>query len=128
MISAARSSLFADAQAASDGLEDKLHIMLQRTTANHELESLYVHEKLALVVIGSTGIDGSVTDFRLERVRMPEFDRIHRLHIVMSVHKDCRKRRINEFLTEHHRMSSSLIYSSLISTGILQKFDEPLRT
>ena len=62
--------------------------MLQRTLANHKLECLDVHEELALVIVCTTRIDCSVTDLWLERIRMPEFDRVNRLNVVVAVNED----------------------------------------
>ena len=53
--------------------------MLERTLTHHELECLDMHEKLAFIVICSAGVDSSVADFRLERIRVPQFDRVYRL-------------------------------------------------
>ena len=100
--------------------------MLQTALTNEEFKCLDMHEQLSLVIICSTGIDGSVTNLRLERIRMPKLDRIDRLHIIMSIYKNCRKRWINNLLTEHYRMTGCRINRSLISTCLKQKFHKPV--
>ena len=42
--------------------------MLKTTFANHELKCLDMHEKLALIIICTTGIDGSFADLRFKRI------------------------------------------------------------
>ena len=96
--------------------------MLQTALTNEEFKCLDMHEQLSLVIICSTGIDSSVTNLRLERIRMPKLDRIDRLDIIMSIYKNCRKRGINNLLTEHYRMTGCRINRSLIGTGLQKKF------
>ena len=59
---------------------------------------------------------------------MPELDRIDRLHIIVAVNENCRKRRIHHLLAEHYRMTSGRIYRRLISTGLHKKLDKTLCT
>ena len=108
-------------------LEDELHIMLQATFAHHELESLDMHEELSLIIICSTGIDCTVSDFRLKRIRVPELDRIYRLHVIMAVHQNCRKRRIDHLLSEHYRMAGCRKYRCLVCASLHKKLDKTLR-
>ena len=102
--------------------------MLQTALAHHELEGLDVHEKLSLVVIRSTRIDCPVTDFRLERIGVPQFDRIHRLDIIMAVNEYGRKRRIHCLLSEYYRMAGSRIDGSLVCASFFQELHQSLRT
>ena len=48
--------------------EYELDIMLQKAIAAEVFESLDVHKKLPLVVISTSGIDGTVPDFGFKRV------------------------------------------------------------
>ena len=102
--------------------------MFESTLTYHELESLDMHEKLSLVVISSTCIDGSITNLRLERIRMPQFDRIDRLNVIMTIDEHCRKRRIYHLLSEDHRMSCCRIYCSLICSCLHKKLNKTLST
>ena len=67
--------------------KDKLYIMLESSLTHHELKGLDMHEKLSLVIVCSTGIDRSIADLRLKRIRVPEFDRVYRLHVIMAVNE-----------------------------------------
>ena len=54
-------------------------------------DGLEVHEDLALVVGGAARVDLAVADRRLERRRLPQLDRIDRLHVVVAVEEDRRR-------------------------------------
>ena len=59
---------------------------------------------------------------------MPELYRIHRLHIIVSVHKNGRERRIDDFLAENYRMPIRRIYGSLVCSSLKQQFHKPVCT
>jgi hypothetical protein len=59
---------------------------------------------------------------------MPKIYRINRLNIVVSVNEYGRKRRVNEFLAEYHRMTRCRIYGSLIGTSLHKEFYKTLST
>ena len=107
-------------------LKDELDVMLESTLAYHELESLDMHEELSLVIVCSTCVNSSIADLRLERIRVPELDRIYRLNVIVAVNEHCRKRRIYHLLAEHYRMTCCRIYRSLVSTCLHKKLYEPL--
>ena len=102
--------------------------MLQTTLTYHEFKSLDMHEQLTFVIICTSGIDSTIPDFRLERIRMPQIDRIYRLDIIMTIDKHGRQRRIHHLLAEDHRMTGSRIYGSLISTRLHKKFHKSFGT
>ena len=102
--------------------------MLETAFTNHEFERLDMHEELSLVIICTAGIDGTVTDFRFKRIRMPECDRIDRLDIIVSVNKDCRKRRIYHLLAEYYRMPGGRIDSCFICTCLHEQFYKSFST
>ena len=52
-------------------LKDELHITVQLACLRHVLKGFRLNHRLALVIICSTGIESSVTDLRLPRVRFP---------------------------------------------------------
>ena len=55
------------------------------------LDRLEVHEDLALVVGRSAGVDLAVADRRLEGRRLPQVERIDRLHVVVAVEQNRRR-------------------------------------
>ena len=55
------------------------------------LDRLEVHEHLALVVGRAARVDLAVADRRLERRRLPQVERIDRLHVVVAVEQDRRR-------------------------------------
>ena len=59
--------------------------------ADKIFKCLQVHEELPLVIVRSPAPDCPVVDFRFERIGFPKFERIYRLNIIMTIHKDCRK-------------------------------------
>ena len=55
------------------------------------LDRLEVHEDLALVVGRAARVDLAVAHRRLERRRLPQVERIDRLHVVVAVEEDRRR-------------------------------------
>ena len=75
-------------------LEDELHVHRQPAVLlEMRLDRLEVHEHLALVVGRAAGVDLAVADRRLERRRLPQVERIDRLHVVVAVEEDRRRAR-----------------------------------
>ena len=54
-------------------------------------DRLEVHEDLALVVGRPARVDLAVADRGLERRRLPQVERIDRLHVVVAVEEDRRR-------------------------------------
>ena len=102
--------------------ENEFYIVLQPSRSHKIFESLYMHEGLPFVVIGTARIDGTVPDDRLERIGIPQFDRVDRLDIVMPVNQDRLCRRVYDFLTEYDRMPRSRIYRSPVRSGSKKEF------
>ena len=72
--------------------EDDLHVDRQLAgLLQVRLDGLEVHEHLALVVGRSARVDLAVADGRLKGRRLPQLDRIDRLHVVVAVEKDRRR-------------------------------------
>ena len=72
--------------------EDELHVHRQPAVLLQvRLDRLEVHEHLALVVGGAARVDLAVADRRLERRRLPQLQRIDRLHVVVAVEQDRRR-------------------------------------
>ena len=72
--------------------EDDLHVHRQAAVLlEMRLDRLEVHEHLALVVGRAARVDLAVADRRLERRRLPQLERIDRLHVVVAVEEDRRR-------------------------------------
>ena len=93
-----------------------------------EFKSLDVHKKLSLVIIGTTGIDGAITDFRFERIRFPKFKRLYRLHVIVAIYKNCLEGRIYDAASENNRMTFSRTHLSTVSTRLQQQLAKPFST
>ena len=59
---------------------------------------------------------------------MPFLERLHRLHIIVTIYKDCLGLRIYNLLTIHHRMPHSLADACLIGSCLYQKVSDRLCT
>ena len=108
--------------------DDEFHIVLQQAVPQEVFEGLHVHECLALVVIGAASPDGSVMDYRLERVTVPFLERLRRLHVIMTIDKHSLEGRVHCLAGEDHRVALCRIDSGLVSSGFLQQFRHPLGT
>jgi hypothetical protein len=64
-----------------------------------------MHVNLALVVIRAPGVHAPVPNRRLERRRVPQFDRIHRLYVIVAIHEQCGQIRIYDVFRDHDRLS-----------------------
>ena len=89
--------------------------------AHQILKSLDMHERLALVVVCPAGVDGAVTDLRLEGVRLPEFQRIDGHDVVVAIDQDRRRFGIEFLFPEYNRVPGGLIDGA----GLFQQFDQP---
>ena len=97
--SAARSSLWALMKSSrlaeptsSSPSRMTLHVHRQPAVLLQvRFDRLEVHEDLALVVGGAARVDLAVADRRLERRRLPQLERIDRLHVVVAVEQDRRR-------------------------------------
>ena len=96
--------------------------MLQQTFPDEIFKCLQVHESLAFIIIRTASPDGSVMDFRLERVRVPFFQRLCRLNVIMPVDEDGLECRVNDLLSENHRIAGCREYSRFVRSGFFQKF------
>ena len=72
------------------------------------LDGLEVHEDLALVVGRAARVDLAVADGRLERRRLPQVERIDRLHVVVAVEQDRRRALRAEPVAVHDRIARRL--------------------
>ena len=108
--------------------EYEFHIVLEQSVPYKVLESLHMHKSLALVIIGTASPDGSVVDFRLERIRIPFFERFCRLHIIMTVNQCRLICRVNDLLPEDYRIPLCREHTGLICTGLPEKLSITLRT
>ena len=69
------------------------------------LDRLEVHEDLSLVVGRAAGVDLAVANRRFERRRLPQLERVHRLHVVVAVEEDRRRARGAEPVAVDHRIA-----------------------
>ena len=73
-------------------LEDDLHVDRELAgLLQVRLDGLEVHEHLSLVVGRSARVDLAVADRRLKGRRLPQLDRVDRLHVVVAVEEDRRR-------------------------------------
>ena len=73
--------------------EDQLDVHRQAAVLLQvRFDGLEVHEHLALVVGRAARVDLAVADRRLERRRLPQVERIDRLHVVVAVEENGRRR------------------------------------
>ena len=79
--------------------------------SQHGLDGLDVHEKLSLVVAGSSceqstfRVDGGGADGGFKRRRFPQFQRIRRLDVVMAVHQNGGQSFAGQVFGVHHRVT-----------------------
>ena len=109
-------------------LEDKLHIVVESGFLYHIFKCLEMHEELSLVIVRTPAVDGTISDLRLERIGFPEFERIDRLYIIMSVDEYGRKRRVDCLLCEYDRMALCRKDLGAVGSGFKKELGEPLRT
>ena len=81
-----------------------------------------MHEELALVVGRAAGIDLSVFDDGIEGTTVPEFQRIGRLHIVVTVDQHSRLARIGDLFAIDDGMTIGRIDLCFVDAGL----QEPL--
>ena len=89
--------------------EDELDVHRQPAVLLQvRFDRLEVHEHLALVVGRAARVDLAVADGRLERRRLPEVERIDRLHVVVAVEEDRRRARRAEPVAVDDRIARRL--------------------
>ena len=71
-------------------------------------EGLYVHVNLTLVVIRSPSEYAPVPHRRLERRRLPELHRVHRLYVIVAVHEQGRQIGIHDVFGNDDRLPFGL--------------------
>ena len=108
--------------------DDEFHIVLQQAVPQEVFEGLHVHECLALVVIGTASPDGSVVDYRLERVAVPFLERLCRLYVIMAIDQYGPERRVHCLAGEDYRVALCRIDSGLVHTGLPEQLRHSLRT
>ena len=108
--------------------KDELDVVTEPAGADQIFKSLDMHERLALVVIRASCIDGSVADLRLEGRRDPQVERIDRHHIVVAVDQHGRQLGIEYLFTVDHRMSGGLHDLGLVGAGSQQQLGQALGT
>ena len=94
-------------------------------------KSLDVHKELTFVIVGSTGIDGLLTgrvlfDHRFERIRVPLFKRLRRLHVIVAINHHSLPLRVDDLLAEHHRITLARIDSGLVGPSLQKQLLQPL--
>ena len=112
-------------------LEDELHVMAKFAATKEIFKSLDVHKELTFVIVGSTGIDGLLTgrvllDHRLERIRVPLFKRLRRLHVIVAINHHSLPLRVDDLLAEHHRITLARIDSGLVGPSLQKQLLQPL--
>ena len=85
-------------------VEEDLHVQGQLAgRGDHRLDGFQVREVLPLVVAAAPGVDAPVANRRRERRRLPEFQRLHRLHVVVPVQQQRATRAGHAPFSEHDR-------------------------
>ena len=108
--------------------EHELHVAGQAVGRAHRLESLDVHEKLPLVIVGTAAPDASLFHHRFERIGQPLADRLHGHHVVVAVDQHGLGRWVDDLLAVHHRISCGGHHFGPIRTGLDQRGGQMLRT
>ena len=109
-------------------LKEVLHVDRQRTTrAEERLKRGEVNDDLSLIVGGATTEHATVPNDRLERTRLPEVERVARLHVVVPVDDDRWQLRIFDSFTNNDRVSTRLAHLNALRTDTTQFGGEPLR-
>ena len=86
-------------------LETQLHVDRHPEPAlDPGLESLDVHQDLALVVVRAARVNAAVPVGRLERRRVPELLRVHGLHVVVTVDQHRRRVGVHDLVRHHERI------------------------
>jgi hypothetical protein len=81
------------------------HVHRQRARPSQvRLERLHVQEELPLVVHRAARVDAPVAHGGLERGRVPQLERLGRLHVVVAVDEQRRRARRPAPLAEHDRV------------------------
>ena len=108
-------------------LEHHLDVDRQRARLRQRrLDGLEVHEDLALVVGRPARVDRALADGGLEGRRLPQVQRIDRLHVVVPVEQHRRRAGRAEPLAVHDRMSGRLVERDVVQADALQFVDAPL--
>ena len=109
-------------------LEDELHVVPEESLLEQELESLQVHEQLALVVVRAAGVDrflpgGRVLgEDRLERIRAPLLQRLRRLHVVVAVHEHRLRGAGHGLDAVDDGVARGLVHGGLVGAGREEEF------
>ena len=100
--------------------------MGELAAAHQIFKGLYVHEQLALVVVGPAAPDGAVMDLRIKGVVVPLVQRLHRLDVVVAVDQHGTGFRVNDLLAEDDRMAGGLADAGLVGARFEQQVGEGL--
>jgi hypothetical protein len=79
-----------------------------------------MHEELAFVVGGATGVDPAVFDHRFERAAMPEFEWVRGLYVIMPIYEDRGFGRIDDLFSVDHGVAGGGIDFCFVDTRIQQ--------
>ena len=90
------------------------------------LDRLEVHEDLPLVVGRAARVNLAVADGRLERRRLPEVERIDRLHVVVAVEEDRRRARRAKPVAVHDREARRLDQPDILQADAPHLLRRPL--
>ena len=91
------------------------------------LDGLEVHEHLALVVGRAARVELAVADGGLERRRLPQVERIHRLHVVVPVEEDGRRARRAQPVAVDDRVARRVDELHVLETDAPHLIAAPLR-
>ena len=111
--------------------EEEFHVVPEKSVPEEVFESLQVHEQLAFIVVGATGVDGFFAgggilgDDRLEGARTPFFERLRRLDVVVSIDKDGFLRSGNGLFAEDDRVSCGFMDGGAVGSGGEEEFRQP---
>ena len=98
-------------------LKHELDVALQGAGFHQVLERFGVHERLTLVVVGTASPNLAVLDDGLERLGVPELDRIHGHHVVVAIDQYGLGGGVDDFLTHHDGVALCGVDVALVGAG-----------
>ena len=108
-------------------LDHELHVHGQAAVLFHvRFDRLEVHEHLALVVGRAARVDLAVADRRLEGRRLPQVERIDRLHVVVPVKQNRRRLRRAEPVAVDDRIARRLDEADVLQADAAHLVGAPL--
>ena len=113
--------------------KDEFHIVAKLAGPHQIFKGLDVHEQLSLVIIRPPCIDGVpsarvLPDDRLERIRIPLFQGLRRLDIVVAVDQDGLQGGIDGLARENYGITIARADLYMVGTGFGEEGGKSFRT